>query len=62
MIVMPLSTLRKQADKGPTSDFPKLLFESVNPCMFSESHECPLPLVKSFQQSASDSVGAGFRW
>ena len=61
MTVMLLSTLRNQADKGPTSDSPKLLFESVNPCMFSESHDRPLPVVKPFQQSAADSVGAGFR-
>ena len=62
MIVMHLSTLWTQADKGPTSDSLKLLFESVNFCMIYESHDRPLPLGASLQQSASGIVGAGFRW
>ena len=62
MTLMPLSTLWNQADKGPMSDSLKLLFESVNPCMISESHDCPLPSDISLQQSASDIVGAGFQW
>ena len=62
MIVMHLSTLWTQADKGPTSDSFKLPFESVNFCMISESHARPLLLGASLQQSASDTVGAGLRW
>lgn len=62
MTVMHLSTLWNQADKGPTSDSLKLLFESVNPCMIPESHYCPLPQGILSQQSASDTVGAGFQW
>ena len=62
MTVMHLSTLWNQADKSPTSDSLKLLSESVNPCMISESHDYPLSLGISLQQSAPDTVGAGFRW